>query len=364
MMPHYHDLISSAMNKTNHTAFLLSLAGLCMSGLSACSDKQEFPSERQELEHALEEASEASGFLWLDREITMLDLETAMEQCRSLPITPQQAMEAVRTYVQEHPEAGIQRMCSLDSLIPKHARISLFGHYYFFRSLRNNKFDHPRLVGFFVDTRSGQVIPYPGEGFSGEEEDSPYQVTIPYHEDSAGKILIAPDSADAQYSLGWAYLNGRGVPQSPQQGAEWLRRAADQGDRLAQRDYADCCLQGRGTPASPQEAIRYYRMAASQQYPDDVSARMLGHCYARGEGVAPSWEQAAHWYSMAAPEDTEGRYCLAECYEKGLGVPLSREKAIEHYRIIANDRRAAYDEEQRLWANKAAAAIHRLSTQP
>ncbi len=327
--------------------------------LTSCKDYPD--AAHPGLESLLREESEATGFLWLDRELTMLDLESAIERSTSLPMSPRQAMEAVRAYVQAHPEEGKKRACYPE---PQHARVSVLGHYYFFRSMRNFKLSAPRLVGFFVDARNGEVIPYPGEGFSGKESDSPYLVSIPYHEDAVGKILLSPDAPDALRFLGWAYQKGTSVPKSPEKGAQCFKRAADGGDSWAQYEYAECCRLGNGVSVSQDEAIRYYRMAVEHQYPDAAAARQLGHCYARGEGVEQSWEQAAHWYSFATEaEDAEARFHLAQCYEKGLGVPLSLENAAEHYRALATDRRAAVDNVRQAWANKAAASLRRLKTQ-
>lgn len=335
------------------------LLTVVLTGLTACKDNPH--TAPSQLESLLQESSEASGFLWLDRELTMLDLESAMERSNSLPMTPRQAMKAVRAYVQAHPAEGEKR-----AFIPEeaHARVSVLGHYYFFRSMRNKKFSAPRLVGFFVDARKGEVIPYPGEGFSGNEEDSPYQISVPYHEDAVGKILISPHEPQALLFLGWAYQKGEVVPKSPEKAAQCMKQAADLGDAWAQYEYAECCWQGSGVPASQAEAIRYYRLAVEHTYPEAAAARKLGHCYARGEGVEQSWEQAAHWYSFATEaEDAEARFHLAQCYEKGLGVPLSLENAAEHYRALTTDRRAAVDNVRQAWANKAAAALRRLKTQ-
>ncbi len=335
------------------------LLTVVLSGLTACKDNPH--TAPLQLESLLQESSEASGFLWLDRELTMLDLESAMERSNSLPMTPRQAMEAVRAYVQAHPAEGEKR-----AFIPEesHARVSVLGHYYFFRSMRNFKLSAPRLVGFFVDARNGEVIPYPGEGFSGNEEDSPYKISVPYHEDAVGKILISPHEPQALLFLGWAYQKGEVVPKSPEKATQCMKQAADLGDAWAQYEYAECCWQGSGVPASQAEAIRYYRLAVEHTYPKAAAARKLGHCYARGEGVSQSWEQAAHWYSVATEaEDAEARFYLAQCYEKGLGVSLSLENAAEHYRALATDRRAAVDNVRKTWADKAAAALRRLKVQ-
>lgn len=328
----------------------------------------ETPASLAQLEAALQEDSESVGFLWLGREVSMLGIEEAMECSRHLPVSPQQALEAVRAYVETHPEEGERRGRDLRDLTIEESdpRISIFRHYYFFRSKRNFKFSHPRLVGFFVDAHSGEVIPYPGPGFCGDEDDSPYRVNVPYAQVSEGKFIIDPEDPEAQHSMGIAYRAGISVPKSPEKAAAYFRRAADQGDAYAQTDYADCCWEGFGVPVSREEAIRYYRMAAEQtarrETASTEAALKLAHFYALGEGVPQSWEQAVYWYGAAAYwNKPEAFFRLAESYEKGLGVPASREKAVEYYRKITDDRRAESCEDWKPWANMAAEALRRLT---
>src|SRR5712691_8471260 len=40
--------------------------------------------------------------------------------------------------------------------------------------------------------------------------------------------------AEAQFNLGLMYIDGQGVPQDYTQAAQWLRKAAEQGDATAQ----------------------------------------------------------------------------------------------------------------------------------
>lgn len=346
---------------------LFSLVAFWCLGLTACDreacSREELPPEVQ-LEKSLWDASELAGFLLQHREVTMLDLEKAIECSRRFPVTPLQAMDAVRAYVQEHPEEGASRGLQLESLNPERVRLSVFDHYYFFfrsRSRHSIKARRDRLIGFFVDARSGVVIPYPRKRLHGNDAVSPYRVMVHYPVDDVGKILLTPDDPKVQRCLGMAYLRGAYVPRSPEKGAEYLRRAADQGDVRAQSCYADCCWEGLGVPVDRDRAIRYYRMAVAQEAPDGEAACKLGHCYARGEGVSQSWAQAAHWYCVAADAgNSEGCYSLAECYEKGMGVPASREKAIEYYKLIVSARRDFWESGQKAWASRAVEAIRRL----
>lgn len=332
------------------------------------SADDETPASLVQLEAALHEDSESVGFLWLDKEVTMLGIEEAVECSRHLPVSPKQALEAVRAYVEAHPEEGKLRARDPEDLTieERDPRISIFRHYYFFRSKRNFKFSRPRLVGFFVDAHSGEAIPYPGPGFSGDEDDSPYRVNVPYSQVGEGKIMIDPEDPEAQYFMGRDYRAGISVPKSPEKAAAYFRQAADQGYVYAQTDYADCCWEGFGVPISREEAIRYYRMAAEQtarrETASTEAALKLAHFYALGEGVPQSWEQAVYWYGAAAYwDEPEAMFRLAECYEKGLGVPASRDKAVEHYRQITDDRRAESREDWKPWANRAAEALRRLN---
>ena len=56
------------------------------------------------------------------------------------------------------------------------------------------------------------------------------------YEEAARLYRLAADKgdADAQFSLGWLYEHGEGVPTSMTQASEWYRIAAGQGDVNAQ----------------------------------------------------------------------------------------------------------------------------------
>jgi TPR repeat protein len=80
------------------------------------------------------------------------------------------------------------------------------------------------------------------------------------------------------------YELGRGVPRDYAQAAEWYRKAADQGDLVAQ--YS------------------------------------LGLYYRDGQGVTQNYSQAAYWLQKAAMGDYSiAQWCLGLLYEQGAGVP-------------------------------------------
>src|SRR5437762_2908001 len=55
-------------------------------------------------------------------------------------------------------------------------------------------------------------------------------------------------NAFAQYSLGWMYSNGKGVPQNYTQAVKWLRLAAGNGDANGQYNLGLMYANGRGVP--------------------------------------------------------------------------------------------------------------------
>ena len=69
-------------------------------------------------------------------------------------------------------------------------------------------------------------------------------------------------NASAQYNLGWAHANGRGVAQNDVEAVRWFRLAAEQDHVLAQYNLAWMYENGRGVAKDLDEAIRWYRKAA------------------------------------------------------------------------------------------------------
>ena len=91
---------------------------------------------------------------------------------------------------------------------------------------------------------------------------------------------------------------GRGVPQSDTEAAKWFRRAADQGDAVAQFYLGVMYNEGRGVPQDYAEAAKWYKLAAEQG--DALAQYNLGLSYARGEGVTPDPVTAHMWLNLAS----------------------------------------------------------------
>ena len=80
----------------------------------------------------------------------------------------------------------------------------------------------------------------------------------------ACRVAAEAGYADAQYSLGYMYSTGEGVPQDYAEAAVWYRRAAEQGDTSAQVNLGYMYDMGQGVAQDYAEAAVWYRRAAEQ----------------------------------------------------------------------------------------------------
>jgi hypothetical protein len=121
--------------------------------------------------------------------------------------------------------------------------------------------------------------------------------------DHAGAIRIWRPLAEAgdpraEFLLGAAYDDAKGVAADYATAARWYRKAAAAGDTDADFNLARMYADGRGVPQDEAEAARLYRLAADQGNPSAQTD--LGLMYAEGQGV-PHDAVAAHmWLNLAA----------------------------------------------------------------
>jgi TPR repeat protein len=131
--------------------------------------------------------------------------------------------------------------------------------------------------------------------------------------------LAEQGHAPAQFGLGLAYENGRGVDRSLERAASWYRKAAEQGLQDAQFNLGNLYLNGAGVEKDPVEAVRWFRRAADQGMPH--AQVNLGYSYETGTGVARDPGEAVYWYREAARQNfAQAQYYLGAAYERGLGV--------------------------------------------
>jgi uncharacterized protein len=100
------------------------------------------------------------------------------------------------------------------------------------------------------------------------------------------------------------YCTAQGVPKDLETAVAWYRRAAQQGERVAQYNLAVMLFKGDGTEPDPDEALEWYRKAAEQGLPEAQIA--LGDLYASGRVVPADRNEARHWFDKAASQGHEG----------------------------------------------------------
>ena len=103
------------------------------------------------------------------------------------------------------------------------------------------------------------------------------------------------------------------------QAAIWYRKAADQGNSVAEMMLGIHYEKGRGVAQDNAQALAWYRKAADQGYV--LAQGKLGVVYQQGLGVAQDYAQAIAWYRKAiAQDDANSQAMLGSMYGQGLGV--------------------------------------------
>jgi hypothetical protein len=147
----------------------------------------------------------------------------------------------------------------------------------------------------------------------------------------------AADQGDAiaQSKLGWLYATGQGVPQDYAQAVVWFRKAAEQGKPGAQFNLGWAYEAGQGVPQDYVQAAAWYRKAADQ---GEVDALLnLGWLYDKGHGVAQDYVQAAELFRKAAERgNPKAQNNLGRLYGKGQGVMKDFAQASAWYRKAAD----------------------------
>ncbi|OAN46966.1 hypothetical protein A6A04_20495 [Paramagnetospirillum marisnigri] len=139
----------------------------------------------------------------------------------------------------------------------------------------------------------------------------------------------------AQFTLGFAYEHGDGVPQVADAAMRWYRMAADQGMAAAQHHVGLLYETGNGVTRDYAEALRWFHLAADQ---DDAYAQcQIGVLYSCGLAVEQDYAEAMRWFRMAADKgNTEAQFRIGALYASGHGVEQDYCEAIRWYRLAAD----------------------------
>ncbi len=123
----------------------------------------------------------------------------------------------------------------------------------------------------------------------------------------------------AQYNMGLAYANGRGVTRDDAAAVGWLARAAAADYARAERLLAVMKTYGRGTPADPKGAAELLAKAAAH---GDADAQFhLGDAYLAGRGVDKDAARAVKLFRRSALQgDANAQVALAGALADGAGT--------------------------------------------
>ena len=110
-------------------------------------------------------------------------------------------------------------------------------------------------------------------------------------------------NAKGQYSVGYMYREGYGVPQGYAEATRWWRKAAEQGDAKAQDGLGFAYKRGEGVAQDYAEAVRWYRKSAEQDYAN--AQYDLGYMYYYGYGVPQDRVVANRLFHEAAAQGNE-----------------------------------------------------------
>ena len=136
------------------------------------------------------------------------------------------------------------------------------------------------------------------------------------------KKIAKQGDIKAQIELGFAYYEGKEVPQNKTLAAHWFLKAAEQGDMLAQHYMGWMYAKADGVEKNIEKAIYWYTKAAENGHID--SQVNLGNIYLREK----SYTQARKWYELAASKgDQHAQYELGIMYHLGEGNQQDNEKA-------------------------------------
>src|SRR3546814_7361789 len=142
--------------------------------------------------------------------------------------------------------------------------------------------------------------------------------------------------------LGSAHLD-KIVPDSdPQQGIDYLPRAAAQGDDTARARLGTAYLFGAdGVPAQPQQGVELLQAAADNGHAGAMAA--LGRAYLDGTlGERRIDEGARLLFEAARAGHPTERYVLAEAFLQSQGIESANRRSEEHTSELQSLMRISY----------------------
>ena len=143
-------------------------------------------------------------------------------------------------------------------------------------------------------------------------------------------IRKAADDGDevAQYNLGNDYLIGKSVTQDDNMAYHWFRKSAEKDYTPSIRELGLLYLQGRGIDKDEKKGFNYLSKAAERD--DTLAINAIGYCYENGLGIDKNEEKAFQCYRKTYDMGFDAAFpSLHRCYYNGIGTEKSYEKAFQ-----------------------------------
>lgn len=132
----------------------------------------------------------------------------------------------------------------------------------------------------------------------------------------------------ALINLGYMARVGMGREIDDRRAFDFYVKAAALGNLRARTDIGWAYIDGRGVPKLPEEGVLWYRLAASSGWANAITA--LGDAYRLGTGVKQDYVQAATLYKAAADTgQIDAMANLGQAYLEGAGVKKDVPRGLE-----------------------------------
>jgi TPR repeat protein len=111
------------------------------------------------------------------------------------------------------------------------------------------------------------------------------------------EIAVKAEVGDAMYALGTLAKQGRGMPQSDEVAAGWMKKAVTAGNVPAEVEYAIMLFNGTGVAKDEEAAAKLFLRAAYRG--NAIAQNRLAKLYQFGLGIPPDRIEAAAWHLAA-----------------------------------------------------------------
>ncbi|GET53926.1 kinase-like domain-containing protein [Rhizophagus irregularis DAOM 181602=DAOM 197198] len=155
------------------------------------------------------------------------------------------------------------------------------------------------------------------------------------------KELAENGDKGAMFNLANCYKNGEGTEKNLDKAFYWYQKAVENGNEDAIFNLAICYRNGEGTEKNLEKAFYWYQRAAENAFhwyqkaaenENEKAMLALANCYYFGKGTEKNLEKFFYWNQKAAESGLKkAMNYLASCYYNGDGIEKDLDKAFHWY---------------------------------